>query len=45
MSPTAYGQPSSPVEKRYLLVDKSKFGRTGLYRLSARGGFDAIFSG
>ena len=32
-------------EKRYLLVDKSKFGRTGLYRLSARGGFDAIFSG
>ena len=33
------------VEKRYLLVDKSKFGRTGLYRLSARGGFDTIFSG
>lgn len=32
-------------EKRYLLADKSKFGRTGLYRLSARGGFDAIFSG
>lgn len=29
-------------EKRYLLIDKSKFGRTGLYRLSARGAFDAI---
>lgn len=29
-------------DKRYLLVDKSKFGRTGLYRLSARGAFDAI---
>ena len=29
-------------EKRYLLVDKSKYGRTGLYRLSARGAFDAI---
>lgn len=32
-------------QKRYLLADKAKFGRTGLYRLSARGGFDAIFSG
>lgn len=31
-------------DKRYLLVDRSKFGRTGLYRLSARGGFDEIFS-
>jgi len=29
-------------EKRFLLVDKSKFGRTGLYRLSARGTFDGI---
>lgn len=29
-------------ERRYLLVDKSKYGRTGLYRLSARGAFDAI---
>ena len=27
---------------RYLLVDRSKFGRTGLYRLSARGTFDEI---
>ena len=31
-------------EKRYLIVDRSKLGRTGLYRLSPRGGFDAIFS-
>ena len=31
-------------EKRYLLVDRSKFGRTGLYRLSARGMFDEIVS-
>ena len=29
-------------DRRYLLVDRSKFGRTGLYRLSARGAFDAI---
>ena len=29
-------------EKRYLLIDRSKYGRTGLYRLSARGAFDAI---
>ena len=29
-------------QSRYLLVDRSKFGRTGLYRLSARGAFDAI---
>lgn len=29
-------------EKKYLLVDRSKLGRTGLYRLSARGAFDAI---
>ena len=31
-------------DKRYLLVDHSKLGRTGLYRLSARGAFDAIFT-
>lgn len=30
--------------KSYLLVDKSKIGRTGLYRLSARGSFAAIFT-
>ena len=29
-------------EHRYLLVDRSKLGRTGLYRLSARGAFDEI---
>ena len=31
-------------EKRYLLIDRSKYGRTGLYRLSARGAFDAILT-
>ena len=31
-------------DKRYLAVDSSKFGRKGLYRISARGGFDAIIS-
>ena len=31
-------------DKRYLAVDGSKFGRKGLYRISARGGFDAIIS-
>jgi len=31
-------------DKRYLLVDTSKFNRTGLYRLSPIGGFDEIFS-
>lgn len=30
--------------RRYLLIDKTKFGRTGLYRLAARGSFDAIIS-
>ena len=30
--------------KRYLLVDRSKFGRTGLYRLATRAAFDAIIS-
>ena len=31
-------------DHRYLLVDRSKFGRRGLYRLAARGAFDRIFS-
>ena len=30
--------------KRYLLADRSKFGRTGLYRLATRAAFDAILS-
>lgn len=30
--------------RRYLLADRTKFGRTGLYRLAARGLFDAIVS-
>jgi DeoR/GlpR family transcriptional regulator of sugar metabolism len=30
--------------KRYLLLDHSKLGRTGLYRLAARGAFDAILT-
>ena len=31
-------------DRRYLLVDRSKFGRTGLYRIAARGTFDEIVS-
>lgn len=31
-------------EKRYLLIDRSKVGRTGLYRLAPRGTFDAIIT-
>ena len=31
-------------DKRYLLVDHTKFGRKGLYRIAAKGGFDAILS-
>lgn len=31
-------------DKRYLIVDGTKFGRCGLYRISAKGGFDNIFS-
>ena len=31
-------------DKRYLVVGRSKLGRTGLYRLFARGGFDAILT-
>lgn len=29
-------------QRRYLLVDRTKFNRTGVYRLSSRGAFDAI---
>lgn len=31
--------------QKFLLADRSKFGRTGLYRIAARGGFDEIVSG
>ena len=31
-------------DRRYLIIDRSKLGRTGLYRLAARGTFDAIFT-
>ena len=31
-------------DKRYLLIDHTKFGRKGLYRIAARGGFDAILT-
>ena len=31
-------------DKRYLLMDRSKIGRKGLYRLSPRGTFDAIIT-
>ena len=31
-------------DKRYLLIDHTKLGRKGLYRIAARGGFDAIIS-
>lgn len=34
----------SSADKRYLIVDETKFGRRGLYRISAKGGFDAIFT-
>ena len=30
--------------RRYLLADRSKFGRTGLYRLATRAAFDAVVS-
>jgi DeoR/GlpR family transcriptional regulator of sugar metabolism len=29
-------------DRRYLLLDRSKIGRKGLYRIAARGGFDAV---
>lgn len=31
-------------EKRYCLIDRSKSGRTGLYRIAPRGAFDTIFT-
>ena len=31
-------------DKLYLLIDHTKLGRKGLYRIAARGGFDAIIS-
>ena len=31
-------------DKRYLIVDHTKIGRKGLYRIAARGGFDAIIT-
>ena len=31
-------------DRRYLIVDHTKLGRKGLYRIAARGGFDAIFT-
>ena len=31
-------------DKRYLIVDHTKIGRKGLYRIAARGGFDAILT-
>ena len=31
-------------DRRYLIVDHKKIGRKGLYRIAARGGFDAIIS-
>jgi len=31
-------------EKRYLVIDRTKSGRRGLYRISTRGGFDGIFT-
>ena len=31
-------------DRRYLIVDHRKIGRKGLYRIAARGGFDAIIS-
>ena len=30
--------------QKFLLADRTKFGRTGLYRLAARGAFDEILS-
>ena len=34
----------SSAEKRYLVVDRTKFSHRGLYRISSKGGFDEIFS-
>ncbi|MBR4653098.1 MAG: DeoR/GlpR transcriptional regulator [Kiritimatiellae bacterium] len=32
-------------DRRYLIADRSKIGRTGLYRLATRSAFNAIFTG
>ena len=32
-------------DRRYLLIDRSKLRRKGLYRIAARGGFDAVLCG
>lgn len=29
-------------DKRYLMIDRTKLNRKGLYRIAARGGFDAV---
>lgn len=34
----------SSADKRYLIVDNTKFGRRGLYRIAVTGSFDTIFS-
>ena len=31
-------------DKRYLIIDHTKIGRKGIYRIAARGGFDAILT-
>ena len=31
-------------DRRFLILDHTKFGRKGIYRIAARGSFDAIFS-
>ena len=31
-------------DKKYLIIDHTKIGRKGLYRIAARGGFDAILT-
>lgn len=31
-------------DKRYLIADKTKYGRRGLYRIASKGSFDTIFS-
>ena len=32
-------------DRRYLIIDHTKIGRKGLYRIAARGGFDAVLCG
>ena len=31
-------------DKRYLIIDHTKIGRKGIYRIAARGGFDEILT-